>query len=80
MRSGEKEPGPGSSQSPRAALGIGWIYATYLSEPERALRAYEYVMREFPGTPQAQQASEFAADLRDTQAASQEVMGPSQQP
>lgn len=71
---------PGSSQSPRAALGIGWINATYLSETERALQAYDYVMREYPGTPQARQAREFATKLRETQAAAQEVMGPSSQP
>jgi len=71
---------PGSSQSPRAALGVGWIYATHLSEPNRALQAYEYVMREFPGSPQAQQAREFAAQLREREETQRGVMGPSTRP
>jgi TolA-binding protein len=55
----------GSSQSPRAAFAIGWIYDTILVDPVRALSAYEGVMRDYPNTPQARQAQEFATALRD---------------
>jgi TolA-binding protein len=54
----------GSSQSPRAAFAIGWIYDTILVDPVRALSAYEGVMRDYPNSPQARQAQEFATALR----------------
>ncbi len=68
----------GSGQCPRAALGIGWIYDQYLSEPLSALKAYDHVVLQYPDSPQAQQAREFAAALRDAMTAAQEE--PSSQP
>ena len=78
----------GSGLCPRAALGIGWIYDRYLSEPELALRAYEKVWLDYAESPQAEKAREFVAALQspapvassDSTAAPQEVMEPSSQP
>ncbi len=79
---------PDSGVSPRAALGIGWIYDRYLSEPEPALRAYEQVWLDYPDSPQAEKAREFVAELQspspvappDSATALPEVMDPSSQP
>ena len=79
---------PGSGLCPRAALGIGWIYDRYLSEPELALRAYEQVWLDYAESPQAEKAREFVAELQspapvassDSTSAPQEVMEPSSQP
>jgi tetratricopeptide (TPR) repeat protein len=62
----------GSTQCPRAALGIGWIYDQYLSEPLLALRAYDDVIVRYPEAPQAQQARELGNALRQAMTEAQE--------
>ncbi|HZM16829.1 MAG TPA: tetratricopeptide repeat protein [Candidatus Krumholzibacteria bacterium] len=66
---------PRSGSAPRAALGIGWIYDRYLSEPGLAIGAYDRVTQEYPGSPQAQRAADFAAALRNPGAAVPDASG-----
>ena len=71
---------PNSGASPRAAFAIGWIYDTVLLDTPRALDAYDAVVREYPGSPQARQARESAQLLRTAASQSTPEVQPSSQP
>ncbi len=71
---------PNSGASPRAAFAIGWIYDTVLLDTPRALDAYDAVVREYPGSPQARQARESAHLLRTASSQSTSEVQPSSQP
>ena len=69
----------GSSQCPRAAFAVGWIYENSLRDRALALAAYEGVMRDYPQAPQAREARERYEALRAAPAA-EEVTGSSSRP
>ena len=54
---------PGSTQCPRAAFAIAWIYDNMLADAPRALRAYEAVTVDYPESVQAREAQDIVSQM-----------------
>jgi TolA-binding protein len=54
---------PGSTQCPRAAFAIAWIYDNMLADAPRALRAYESITVDYPESVQAREAQDIVSQM-----------------
>lgn len=55
----------GSLQGPRAAFAVAWIHDRRLRDDKRAHEAYETLVQDYPGTPQAREAQSILEHWND---------------